>query len=166
MDAYDWSKFCRRIDINAPIETVYKACSTQAGLESWFLRVAEFTTTENRLRRKHEAIEKGDTYRWLWHGYGDDTEEQGNILAANNTDSIQFTFAQTCTVTITIAKEQGETVATLWQENIPTDEKSKASWHLGCSTGWTFYLANLKSVLEGGLDLRNKDELLKNVINA
>jgi len=54
----------------------------------------------------------------------------------------------------------------LWQENIPTDEKAKVSWHLGCATGWTFYLTNLKSILEGGLDLRNKDELLTNVVNA
>ena len=38
--------------------------------------------------------------------------------------------------------------------------------NVGCKTGWTFYLANLKSLLEGGIDLRNKDELLKDVINS
>ncbi len=166
MEAYDWTKFCKRIDTKASIETVYGAISTQAGLESWFLRLAEFTTADNRLRRKHEAIEKSDAYRWLWHGYGDDTEETGTILDANGKDKVQFTFAGSWTVTITIGKEQGETVITLWQENIPTDEKSKANRHLGCATGWTFYLANLKSVLEGGLDLRNRDELLKNVVNS
>lgn len=36
---------------------------------------------------------------------------------------------------------------------------------LGCSNGWTFYLTNLKSVYEGGLDLRNKDEKLSAMIN-
>lgn len=30
----------------------------------------------------------------------------------------------------------------------------------------TFYLANLKSVLEGGLDLRNKNVNIPNVISA
>jgi hypothetical protein len=33
-------------------------------------------------------------------------------------------------------------------------------------TGWTFYLANLKSVLEGGLDLRNKNARLQRLVNA
>ena len=32
--------------------------------------------------------------------------------------------------------------------------------------GWIFYLANLKSVLEGGLDLRNKRMEITNVITA
>ena len=30
------------------------------------------------------------------------------------------------------------------------DDASRANYHLGCLTGWTFYLANLKSILEGG----------------
>jgi hypothetical protein len=32
--------------------------------------------------------------------------------------------------------------------------------------GWVFYLANLKSFPEGGIDLRNKNEKLKSVINS
>jgi uncharacterized protein YndB with AHSA1/START domain len=166
MSDYDWSKFCKRIDIKAPAEAIHKAWTTQAGLEGFFLRTAEFTNPEGRIRRKHESIEKGDAYRWLWHGYDDDTEERGTILEANGTDKLQFTFAGQCTVTISITKEQNENIVTLWQGNIPTDEKSKTNWHLGCSNGWAFYLTNLKSILEGGLDLRNKDELLKNVVNA
>jgi hypothetical protein len=118
------------------------------------------------LRRKTEFIKNDDTYRWLWFGYGDETEERGTILEANGTDLVKFTFAGTCTVTIAIKQEQGISIVELWQENIPVDDKSKASWHLGCSTGWTFYLANLKSVLEGGLDLRNKNEELKRVVNS
>jgi hypothetical protein len=37
---------------------------------------------------------------------------------------------------------------------------------VGCGEGWTFYLTNLKSILEGGVDLRNKEMKLKNVINS
>jgi hypothetical protein len=40
------------------------------------------------------------------------------------------------------------------------------NYHLGCKTGWTFYLANLKSLMEGGIDLRNKNEKIQRVINA
>jgi hypothetical protein len=35
-----------------------------------------------------------------------------------------------------------------------------------CGLGWTFYLANLKSILEGGLDLRNKNPEIQKMINA
>lgn len=166
MSTYDWTKFCRRIDVNAPADVIYKLIATQAGMESWFLRLSEFTKPDNTLRNSDEFIKKDDTYRWLWHGYGDDMEERGTILEANGTDQIKFTFAGTCVVTISIKAEQETNVVELWQENIPTDDKSKANWHLGCSVGWTFYLANLKSLLEGGIDLRNKKEALKNVVSS
>jgi len=36
---------------------------------------------------------------------------------------------------------------------------------LGCASGWAFYLVNLKSIYEGGLDLRNKTPALKHMLN-
>ncbi len=62
------------------------------------------------------------------------------------------------------AYENG-TIVTLYQKNIPADDDSKIGVRLGCDTGWSFYLVNLKSVYEGGLDLRNKDQKLKSMIN-
>ena len=41
-----------------------------------------------------------------------------------------------------------------------------ASIYVDCSYGWTFFLANLKSVLEGGIDLRNRNVDIKNVVNS
>jgi hypothetical protein len=49
--------------------------------------------------------------------------------------------------------------------NIPQDDYSRQHIRLGCSNGWAFYLHNLKSVYEGGLDLRNKDPKLGVMIN-
>lgn len=37
---------------------------------------------------------------------------------------------------------------------------------LAVSVAGTFYLANLKSILEGGVDLRNKNEALKKMLNS
>ncbi|MNF09593.1 hypothetical protein D3C80_2102910 [compost metagenome] len=65
-----------------------------------------------------------------------------------------------------LKQEEGETVVEITQSEIPTDERSKVYYHLGCSEGWTFYLANLKSVAEGGLDLRNKNEKIKRVVSS
>jgi len=111
-------------------------------------------------------VQMNDTYRWLWFGYGDDTVEYGTILEANGKDRFRFTFSGGCIVTIRIIQEQNEMLCELTQENIPLTEEGRVYYHIGCMKGWTFYLANLKSILEGGIDLRNKNEKLADVINA
>lgn len=166
MSDYDWSKFTKRINIKAATDKIYLAWSTPKGLETWFLRLAEFTNQAGDFRKSDEYIQTDDKYKWLWHGWPDETVEYGIILKANGTDIVQFTFATNCTVTILIKNDSPETIVELTQENIPLDEKSKVNYHLGCIEGWTFYLANLKSVLEGGIDLRNKNVNLTKVINS
>ena len=58
----------------------------------------------------------------------------------------------------------GGQVVELTQSRIPDDENHGI--YVDCSYGWAFYLGNLKSVLEGGIDLRNKNVDIKNVINS
>lgn len=152
--------------INASALEVYRAWTSRAALERWFLRVAEFTDSNNTLRSAESTIRQGDTYRWLWHGYGDSVVERGTILELNDRDYLRFTFAGTCLVTVTVQQAERETIVELRQGNVPTDEESRVRYHLGCLTGWTFYPANLKSIPEGGIDLRNKNVNLRHVLNA
>jgi len=42
MQLHDWTKFHLRIPIHADVDTIYKAWTTQEGLENWFLRKASF----------------------------------------------------------------------------------------------------------------------------
>jgi len=162
----EWSSFSLRIPIKADVATIYRAWTTQEGLESWFLRLAEFTKQDGQVRHIHDFVQKNDWYHWLWHGYADDVFERKEVIEANGKDRLKFGFTSDCTVTVAIDREQDETICTLVQEHIPLDQNPKTNLALGCSVGWTFYLANLKSVLEGGIDLRNKNEMLKNVINS
>jgi hypothetical protein len=166
MSSYDWSRFTARIDVRSSVENVYAAWTTWVGLERWFLRVAEFTKPDGGIRDHAAAIQKGDRYRWLWHGYDDSAIERGLIEEANGRDSLRFTFARSCLVSVNMTIEEGLTIIELRQENIPVDEVSRVNYHLGCMTGWTFYLANLKSTLEGGIDLRNKNEKLHKLVNS
>jgi uncharacterized protein YndB with AHSA1/START domain len=161
----DWSKFTKRITVNASKEVIYKAWATQNGIESWFLRLSEFTDN-GTLRSGNEFSQKGDKYLWAWHGYGDETNQRGEILEANGTDFFQFTFHDPMAVSIRIIEEHGINIVELTQTNIDLDEDSRRNYFVGCGEGWTFYLANLKSVLEGGLDLRNKDGNIKSVVNS
>jgi len=166
MSTYDWSSFIVRININAPITGLYKAWATRSGMEKWFLRISEYKKADGKIRQENELIQKGDTYQWRWYGWPDDMTEEGTILDCNGKDFLKFSFGKAGNCSITIKEEMGENIVELLQENIPTDEHGMQYWHLGCKTGWTFYLANLKSILEGGKDLRNKNALLQNLLNA
>ena len=163
---YDWTRFVRRIPVTAERQAIYDAWATRKGLESWFLRKAEFRAPNGKALDGLQFAKAGDNYEWLWHGWSDDVVERGEVLEADGKDHFRFSFGKAGIVDVEIKTEGKETIVELTQESIPTDEPSKAMFHLGCSTGWTFYLANLKSILEGGLDLRNKNENLKNLVNS
>jgi uncharacterized protein YndB with AHSA1/START domain len=165
-NTYDWSRFLVRITVNAPIDKLYHAWATREGMEYWFLRLSEYKKNETTLRKNNEYAGKGDTYKWLWHGWPDDTVEYGTILDCNGKDFFKFSFGKAGDCAVSLKKEEGENMVELAQDNIPTDEQGKHYWHLGCKTGWTFYLANMKSVYEGGIDLRNRNEKLQRVLNS
>ena len=166
MGLRDWSKFVVRVPVYTDVQKIYDLWATRAGLEKWFLRKAEFTKFNGALVNLQDYIQKGDKYEWLWHGWGDDVVERGTFLDANGKDFLKFIFGKAGVVSVQIKMEEGAAIVELVQEEIPDDEESKFSFHVGCSNGWTFYLANLKSVLEGGLDLRNKNINLQKVLNA
>lgn len=167
MSSFDWSRFTVRININSnSIEQLYRAWATRGGIEYWFLRMSEYSKADGELRSADEPVQTGDTYRWRWFGYGDEVTETGEILDCNGTDFFKFRFGKAGDCSVNIYPEQDELIVELLQDNIPTDDKAKESWHIGCKTGWTFYLANMKSMFEGGIDLRNKNENIQNVINA
>ena len=160
------TKFIKRISIHATPEDVFNAWSTQDGLETWFLRRAEFTKPDGTQRGRNESIQGGDKYLWIWHGYGDDVYEQRKIVHSNGTDQLSFEFTGNCLVTVNAKTERGETICELIQERIPFSDDITDSLYILCGEGWTFYLTNLKSILEGGIDLRNKNMELTKLVNA
>lgn len=168
---YDWSSFTKRIPIHASVSDVYTAWATEAGLESWFLRLSEFITVEGYPRDAYDFVQKGDLYKWLWHGWGDEVIHYGKVIDVNGQDQVSYSFdagnkTNDMKVTIHLHRDRDLTIVELLQTHIPTDEESKFLYHIGCMEGWTFYLTNLKSILEGGIDLRNKDVEIKKVINS
>jgi len=160
MENFDWTSFTRKIAVKAPVSEVYRAWTTVSGIEPWFLQTAAFFTADGTATTH---AQKGNTYEWTWFLY--DHAEHGSITESNGVDFLQFTFAGKCLVDIQLSADGEYTIVQLTQKNIPTDDASKRDIRLGCHTGWSFYLVNLKSVLEGGADLRNKDERLAPMVN-
>jgi hypothetical protein len=167
MKSPDWSEFKLRIPVKAPIQDLYDAWSTQAGLEKWFLRQAIFKKRDNVLYDRHEHATRGAWYHWRWHGYTDDIEEIRQVTDANGKDFFQFLFTCNCLVSVSITPlSEKENMVELVQKNIPEDENAETNLFVHCQLGWSFYMTNLKSVMEYGIDLRNKDITLGKVITA
>ena len=165
MEKINWNQFTVRIDVNASVEKLYAAWATREGIESWFLRLSEYKTVDGRLRANDEHVQKGDIFKWMWYGWPDEIVEYGAILDCNGKDFFRFSFGKAGNCTVRIYKEKGETIVEILQEDIPDDETGKHTWHVGCKTGWTYYLANLKSVYQFGTDLRNKKEGIGQLLN-
>jgi uncharacterized protein YndB with AHSA1/START domain len=162
---YDWSKFILKIDINASVADVYHAWTRASELEKWFLRKAITRQGKKDLPYDHH-LDKDDTYEWYWHGHDDTVVEKGKVLLANGSNKLQFSFTGGALVTVDIGEVAGTTIVMLTEEKIPTNDLGKSKYHVGTISGWTFYLANLKSYLEGGIDLRNKNLALVNMVNS
>lgn len=162
--ARDWNSFTRRITVNYPERSIYEAWAIPSQIERWFLRSAEYVGLDGKPKNRDREVVAGDGYLWRWHGYFDDINESGIVLEANGQDTFVFTFTNNCLVTVTIKDEADETIVELTQSKIPDDPNRNI--YVDYSYGWTFYLANLKSVLEGGLDLRNRNVEIKNVVNS
>lgn len=162
-ETLDWSSFTRKISIAADKQLIFDHRITQDKLEQWFLNQAIFNNEDQEPRDRFSPIVKGDTYQWSW--YGSDNLAQGEIIENNKRDALRFTFLE-CMVSMMVKTENNENIIELTQSDIPLDEKSRMNYFVECTRGWTFYLTNLKSILEGGIDLRNKNNDLSGVINT
>jgi uncharacterized protein YndB with AHSA1/START domain len=161
-----WSSFDCQIDVKASIDEVYKAWTTEKGLNSWFLRTATAAGEDGIPRGIDAHYQSRDRFCWQWHGYDDEATENRKVVSANGKDTLSFRFSGDTLVTVRLSKFKDRTLVKLTQLEITFEEDPDKNLHVGCLQGWTFYLANLKSILEGGVDLRNKDMDIAGVCNA
>ena len=164
MENFDWTSFTKKIAIQANLSDLYDAWTIPEKLETWFLSHAEYEREHKGNIDRNSTIAANDTYKWSWFLY--DPIETGRVVKANGSDHLQFTFAGDCLVDVKLTQFGKDVIVQLTQSNIPMDDSSKRGIRLGCDSGWSFFLLNLKSVFEGGLDLRNKNPELPGMLNA
>ena len=163
MKHFDWTSFTVKILVKAKLETIYNAWTRSGELQRWFLKSALFYNTSRQLIGPDVNAEKDYKYSWTWYLY--DPVENGRYIEANGKDHISFTFEGDCIVDVRLSEKFDYVQVELHMKDIPVDELSKQEIRLGCHSGWSFYLVNLKSVYEGGLDLRNKDPYFRPMVN-
>ncbi|MFT5777439.1 MAG: hypothetical protein ACI837_000371 [Crocinitomicaceae bacterium] len=162
MDTFDWTQFAQKVAIKAEMQDIYNAWAKPNDIEKWFLETANYKNTKDQDVAKDQLVQAGDTYIWTWYLY--DGNGTGEIKAANGTDHIQFTFADSI-VEINLSQLDDHVIVDLTQKDIPTDNASKRGIRLGCHTGWSFFMIALKSFYENGIDLRNKDKRFSGSVN-
>lgn len=158
----DWARFSRAVYITTNLATAYQMWATTAGLTRWWLSRARCVAADGAVRDKKALSAKGDHFEWSWY---EGAELQGEVLEANGSDRFAFTFGGKVTVTVTLAVVGDRVLVELVQDgmaNTPAGQK----FYIGCTTAWAAYLTNMKSVLEGGLDLREKKPDRPNLVNA
>lgn len=156
MAEFDWSRFRLGIYIKASPEAVYRAWATAAGLVAWFPNAARYESRSGKSRGKPGLAKTGDLYTKYFF-YGGGIESTGRVIAARKPSLFKITFAPNGEITVRVSKVGKYSLVELVQGKIATSAKARIDSHMGCRTGWTFYLTNLKSVLEGGPDLRELD---------
>ncbi len=161
----DWTSFEQFIAIQSDAQTVYDYWTKPELLTKWFLSDAIFKNESGKILGMGDSAQSGCFYEFDWHVWQNCTES-GKVIKANGKDEFSFSFAGDCIVKIKIEVIGNHVKLTLKQSNIPVDDESKVQKRLGCHAGWLFYLVNLKSVLEGGLDLRNRQDQFLGAING
>lgn len=140
---FDWSQFVLRVYINAKPEKVFKAWTDDKIVSNWF---TQKTIIEPR---------KGGRLYFEWLA-GDKLDMTVTQIVKNR--KLVFPFGKGGIEVSVVFKKDGKgTLCELRQYNIKTDPTTKWSMHKGCIQGWTFFLVNLKSYLEHGIDLRSHD---------
>jgi len=171
--AFDWTQFRVGIYIRAQPQDIFAMWSEAEGLCRWFLRSAAFAPSEGPSadRRAKAAIPAFDTltprpdnepcrtndrYRWEWYYDGGIVGEEW-VREVRPPTRFVFGFGDGMEVEVIVRKHGKFCEVNLRQYNIPAGPRGRREMHMGCRLAWAFFLTNLKSVAEGGLDLRETD---------
>ena len=160
--AYDWTRLVNRVFVKADRQRIYDCWATEAGLTQWFLASAGLRFADGQPRGADQPAIVGDQFTWRWHGV--DYVMEGGVLEAVATERFAFTFGEEGNVTVTLTDQDDSVLVEVTHADIPDTAEGRET-HVECGGGWTFYLANLKAVLEGGIDLREKDPGRQHVVN-
>ena len=158
---YDWTCFKKQIFIEAEKEAVFQAWAVPEKIVQWFIAEADYTVADTSPRNAAEAVAAGDSYHWRWH---QDLEAQGDIIEVVENERLRFTFGnktpnsdEKIIVTVQVKEVANATLLELTQENMVLSDQAQVYWHMGCNLGWSFFMTNLKGLLEHGIDLRETD---------
>jgi uncharacterized protein YndB with AHSA1/START domain len=152
-ETHDWAAFDVFLEIDAPPESVMNCWRTAHGIQQFFIAEMKVTGSGGQARMEDDTIQKDDTY-W-WH-YVHDYTGQGQFLSSSE-NQVRFTFGTSYQVEITAVPADNGTLLHLKQTGMSDSMEDRVHGSLNCRSCWINFIVNLKSVLEHGIDLRDKN---------
>ena len=122
-------------------------------MASFFIDTAEHVSAQDTPRAADEVVQAGDRYHWK---YVHDFEHGGRFEVVDPGRRVQFTFGS-MTVNIMFRDLGSATEVDLHQTGCEIDDPDRAWQHLNCRSCWIYFMTNLRSLLAGGPDLRDRD---------
>ncbi len=158
---FNLQNFTHSIYLVKPVGEVFELLAKSEGIVKWFMGEAKYVSAEGVERKPDEFAEREDNYYWKW--LNKDFSVKGKILDVQQNELLSFTFGSLFNVTITLKNKNGRTLFTLSQKYNEGALHNDFE-HINCCVCWVFFMTNLKSVIENGIDLRetqaNDEELV------
>ena len=151
---FNMERFHHSIYLNKSADEVYKMAATASGLSKWFMGNVEYRSPEDILRNENDIIQQGDSYSWHW--LAKNLSLEGKVLKVQQDNLAAFTFGSLFIVTIMVKEDKGRTLFTLTHQYVNGAAKNDFAF-INCCVCWAFFITNLKSVLEHGIDLRETE---------
>ena len=148
----DWTRFTLYMVIDVPAKRIFDAWSTSGGMESLFVEMMAIHSLDGRLLPTDEAAVPGCRYAWRWDS---GALASGEFLEVEAGRAVGFTFGEARVRVALHPQEQG-TLVMLTQYDMPDDEVRRMHLHTNCRAAWVYFLTVLKTLLEQGVDGRDR----------
>ena len=161
-DQYKWTEFRQIEYIKASRKAVFEKWITSKDIVEWFVAEAVYKYNGTMNRNPGEKIKAGDKYSWIFF---QGIKVEGRIIDVIDNEYLSFTFGEKepgseedVIVEIFFSSDSTErTMIELHQKNIADSEYGHVNYNLSCMIGWCYFLTNLRSLIESGYDLREKE---------
>ena len=158
---FNKERFTLEIKVACSKEELFEY-ATSDGLTKWFIGHVEYKDGDGKYIEGSE-VKEGDTYLWKWQK---PHQIDGTVLSYQVNDHFEFTFGKDFTVKFSVEEvEPGvSSVLRLVQKNHDPNESNEFGF-INCCVCWTFFLTNLKSVVEQGKYLREQEIINESFVN-
>jgi uncharacterized protein YndB with AHSA1/START domain len=148
----DWTRFQLYVAIDATPDHIFRSWSTSQGMEGFFVEMMAIRDQDGRLLDPDEPVSRGCHYVWRWDSGALVSGEFLDVLPGRE---LSFTFGES-KVRIRLQTQQTGTILELCQFDMKDTEQNRMHLYTNCRSAWVYFLTVLKTLLEHGIDGRDK----------
>jgi uncharacterized protein YndB with AHSA1/START domain len=148
----DWTRFHLFITIDSTPDRIFQCWATSQGMEDFFVEMMAIRNGDGRMLDPDEPVSEGCRYVWRW--------DSGALIAGEFLEVLPgreliFSFGES-KVRIRLHPGEAGTVLELCQYDMEDTEQNRMHLHTNCRAAWVYFLTVLKTLLEHGVDGRDK----------